>query len=182
MRVVSLVLAATAALSLPAAALAQATATATATATSTPNLTVGSVIYDPQGGEVGKIDSVSGDAIVVDTGAHKATLPRTAFGIGAKGPMVTITKAQIDEQVAAGAQKAAAALEAALVVGAEVKGKAGTPIGTLKEVSADKVVIDRTAGPVALARNAVGLGPQGLFISLTAEELDAAAKPTPAAN
>ncbi|MBB4615341.1 hypothetical protein [Novosphingobium taihuense] len=178
MRVISLVLAATAALSLPSAASAQ----ATATASSTPNLTVGSVIYDPQGGEVGKIDSVTGDAIVVDTGAHKATLPRTAFGIGAKGPMVTITKAQIDEQVAAVAQKAAAALEAALVVGAEVKGKAGTPIGTLKEVSADKVVIDRTAGPVALARNAVGLGPQGLFISLTAEELDAAAKPNPAAN
>lgn len=178
MRVISLVLAATAALTLPAAASAQ----ATATATSTPNLTVGSVIYDPQGGEVGKIDSVTGDAIVVDTGAHKATLPRTAFGIGAKGPMVTITKVQIDEQVAAVAQKAAAALEAALVVGAEVKGKAGTPIGTIKEVSADKVVIDRTAGPVALARNAVGLGRQGLFISLTAEELDAAAKPAPAAN
>lgn len=178
MRVISLVLTATAALSLPAAASAQAAATATAT----PNLTVGTVIYDPQGGEVGKIDSVSGDAIVVDTGAHKATLPRSAFGTGAKGPTVTITKAQIDEQVAAAAQKAAAALDAALVVGAEVRGKAGTPIGTVKEVSADKVVIDRTAGPVALARNAIGLGAQGLFISLTAEELDAAAKLAAATN
>lgn len=178
MRVMSLVLAATAALSLPAAASAQAAATAAAT----PNLAVGTVIYDPQGGEVGKIDTISGDAIVVDTGAHKATLPRNAFGTGAKGPTVTITKAQIDEQVAAAAQKAAAALDAALVVGAEVKGKAGTPVGTVKEVSADKVVIDRAAGPVALARNAIGLSAQGLFISLTAEELDAVAKPAPAAN
>lgn len=178
MRIISLVLVATAALSLPAAASAQAAATAPAT----PNLTVGTVIYDPQGGEVGKIDTVSGDAIVVDTGAHKATLPRSAFGTGAKGPAVTITKAQIDEQVAAAAQKAAAALDAALVVGAEVKGKAGTPVGTVKEVSAEKVVIDRTAGPVALARNAIGLGAQGLFISLTAEELAAVTKPAPAAN
>lgn len=178
MRVKSLVLAATAALSIPAAASAQAAATAPAT----PNLTVGTMIYDPQGGDVGKIDTVSGDAIVVDTGAHKATLPRSAFGTGVKGPTVTITKAQIDEQVAAAAQKAAAALDAALVVGAEVKGKAGTPVGTVKEVSADKVVIDRAAGPVALARNAVGLGAQGLFISLTAEELDAAAKPAAATN
>lgn len=178
MRALFLVLATSAALSLPQAAMAQATATAPASS----NLTVGTTIYDPQGGEVGKINSVSGDAIVVDTGAHKATLPRAAFGTGAKGPMVTITKAQIDEQVAAATQKAAAALDAALVAGAEVKGKAGTPIGTVKEVSADKVVIDRPAGPVALARNAVGLGAQGLFISLTAEELDAAAKPAAAAN
>ncbi len=178
MRFLSIVLAATACLSLPAAALAQTAATAPAT----PNLTVGTVIYDPQGGEVGKVDSVTGDAIVVDTGAHKATLSRSAFGTGAKGPTVTITKAQIDEQVAAAAQKAAAALEAALVVGAEVRGKAGTPIGTVKEVSAEKIVIDRAAGPVALARNAVGLGAQGLFISLTAEELDAAAKPAAPAN
>ncbi|NLR40294.1 MULTISPECIES: hypothetical protein [unclassified Novosphingobium] len=178
MRVISLVLAAATALSLPAAASAQAAATAPAT----PNLTVGAMIYDPQGGEVGKIDSMSGDAIVVDTGAHKATLPKSAFGVGAKGPTVTITKAQIDEQVAAAAQKAAAALEAALVVGAEVKGKAGTPVGTIKEVTAEKVVIDREAGPVALNRNAVGLGAQGLFITLTAEELDAAAKPAAAAG
>lgn len=178
MRFLPIVFLATAALLLPEAVSAQAAATVTAT----PDLTVGTVIYDPQDGEVGKIDSVSGDAIVVDTGAHKATLPRSAFAAGAKGPKVTITKAQIDEQVAAAAQKAAAALEAALVVGAEVKGKAGTPIGTVKEVSADKVVIDRTAGPVALARNAVGLGAQGLFISLTAKELDAAAKPAAASN
>lgn len=178
MHILAFALAATAAMSLPAAASAQAAATVPAT----PALAVGTVIYDPQGGEVGKIDSVSGDAIVVDTGAHKATLPRSAFASGAKGPTVTITKAQIDEQMAAAAQKAAAALEAALVVGAEVKGKAGTPIGTVKEVSADKVVIDRPAGPVAIGRKAVGLGDKGLFISLTAQELDAVAKPATAAN
>lgn len=146
-------------------------------AAAAPALAVGAMIYDPQGGEVGKIDSVTNDAVVVDTGTYKATLPKSAFGAGSKGPSVTITKAQINEQVAAATQKASAALDAALVAGAEVKGKAGAPIGTIKEVTAEHVVIDRAAGPVSLSRKAFGVGSQGLFISMTAAELDAAAKP-----
>ena len=164
-------------LSIPGAACAQAASAATS-----PALTVGATIYDPQGGEVGKIDSVSQDAVVIDTGAHKAALPRSAFGSGTKGPTVTITKAQIDEQVLAATQKAAAALDAALVTGAEVKGKAGTPVGTIKEVNGDQVVLDRPEGAVALSKKAFSAGPQGLLISFTAAELDAAAKaaaPTP---
>lgn len=172
MKVMHFVFAASVALSVPGTALAQ----AATSATSGPALVVGATIYDPQGGEVGKIDSLTSDAVVVDTGTHKATLPKSAFGSSAKGPTVTITKAQIDEQIAAATEKAAAALQAALVVGAEVKGKAGLPVGTVKDVNGDQVVIDRAAGPVALTRKAFGLGPQGLFISLTAEELGAATK------
>lgn len=172
MKVFHFVIAAAAALSVPGAVSAQASATSAA-----PVLTAGATIYDPQGGEVGKIDSLTNDAVVVDTGASKATLPKSAFAGGSKGPTVTITKAQIDEQVAAATQKAATALDAALVAGAEVKGKAGAPIGTIKEVTGENVVIDRVAGPVSLSRKAFGVGAQGLFISMTAAELDAAAKP-----
>ena len=118
MKVFSFLLAASAALSIPGMVSAQ----APINAASGPTLTVGATIYDTQGGEVGKIDSMSADAILVDTGAHKATLPKTAFGSGEKGPTLTVTKAQIDEHVAAATQKANAALEAALAVGAEVKG------------------------------------------------------------
>lgn len=173
MKVLNVALAAAAALCVPGTGFAQAASSATAG----PALAVGATIYDPQGGEVGKIDSMASDTVVIDTGTHKATLPKSAFGSGAKGPTVTITKAQIDEQVAAASEKAAAALQAALVVGAEVKGKAGAPVGTIKEVKDDQVVIDRAAGPVALTRKAFAVGPQGLFISVTASELDAAAKP-----
>lgn len=157
---------------LPSAALAQ---TAPAAA-SGPALSVGATVYDPQGGEVGKIASMAADTVVIDTGAHKATLPKSAIGKGAKGPTVTITKAQIDAQVAAATEKASAALNAALIPGAEVRGKAGAPIGTVKEVKGDQVVIDRASGPVGLTKQAFGVGPQGLTISLTAAELDAAAQ------
>jgi hypothetical protein len=42
-------------------------------------------------------------------------------------------------------------------------------------VKPDLIVIDRAAGPVSLTKKPLG-GAQGLFISLTAAELDAAAK------
>lgn len=141
-----------------------------------PTLSVGAVIYDPQGGEVGKIDSFTNDAVVIDTGAHKATLPKSAFGSSAKGPTITITKAQIDAQVAAALDKAAAELNALLVPGTEVRGKSGVLIGTIKEVNGDQVVIDRPSGLVSLTRAAFSASPQGLIISMTAAELDAAAK------
>jgi preprotein translocase subunit YajC len=145
-------------------------------AASGPALSVGATVYDPQGAEVGKIASMAADTLVIDTGAHKATLPKSAIGKGAKGPTVTITKAQIDAQVAAATEKASAALNAALSPGAEVRGKAGAPIGTVKEVKGDQVVIDRASGPVSLTKQAFAVGPQGLTISLTAAELDAAAQ------
>lgn len=178
MKLLHFFIVASAALGVPAVSLAQ-PAPAAAPATS---LAVGATIYDPQGGEVGKIESMTADAVVVDTGANKATLPRTAFGTGPKGPTITLTKAQIDEQVAAATQKAAAALDAALVAGAEVKGKAGAVVGTVKEVAGDQVVIDRAAGPVALGKSAFILGTGGLVIPMTAEELDAAAKQASSAS
>lgn len=172
MRMSKFVISVSLAILLPGAALAQAPAPATAG----PALSVGVTIYDPQGGEAGKIDAITNDAVVLDTGTHKATVPKSAFGSGAKGPTITATKAQIDAQVAAALDKAAGELNAALVPGAEVRGKAGVVVGTIKEVNGDQVVIDRASGPVSLTKKAFASGPQGLIISFTAAELDAAAK------
>ncbi|MBV1691347.1 hypothetical protein KRR38_27595 [Novosphingobium sp. G106] len=141
-----------------------------------PNLSAGVVVYDPQGAEVGRIVSAAGDSVVLDTGTNKATLPKNVFGVSAKGPTVNATRGQIDAMVAAASAKANAALEAALVPGAEVKGSAGALIGTIKDVSGDNVTIDRAAGPVRIARKAFTVGPHGLTISLTTAELEAAAQ------
>lgn len=170
MRMSNFVITVSLAILVPGAALAQAPAPAG------PTLSVGATIYDPQGGEAGKIDSITNDAVVIDTGTHKATLPKSAFGSSAKGPAITITKAQIDAQVATALDKAAGELNAALVPGAEVRGKAGVVVGTIKEVNGDQVVIDRASGPVSLTKKAFATGPQGLIISLTVAELDAAAR------
>jgi hypothetical protein len=139
-------------------------------------LAAGVTVYDPQGGVVGKVESLAGENVILDTGTVKATLPKTAFGSGAKGPSVNATKAQIEELVAASMAKANAALDAALVPGAEVRGKAGNVIGTVKEVDGEQVFIQRDAGPVSLTKAAFAMGPSGLAISLTAAELEVAAK------
>jgi preprotein translocase subunit YajC len=144
------------------------------------SLAVGAVVHDPQGGEVGRVISVAGDTIVVDTGTHRATLPRAAFATDAKGPTVNATKAQLDALVAASLQKADAALAAALVPGAQVHGKAGAVIGTITKVDGEQVIIDRAeGGPVSLNKSAFALGTSGLTISMTASELAAAAGTAP---
>jgi len=148
-------------------------------------LTVGTTVFGNDGGEVGKIVSAASDSVVVDTGAQKATLPKSAFAIGAKGPSINATKAQLEQLVAASAAQSNAALTAALIPGAEVRGKAGTVIGTIKEVSGDQVVLNRTEGGlVSLGRTAFSKTDTGLSISLTASELEAAAAPpaAPAAS
>jgi len=138
-------------------------------------LSAGVMVYDPQGGEVGKIESVASDSVVLDTGSNKATLPKSAFASGAKGPTVNATKAQIDALVAASAAKASAALDASLIPGAQVRGKAGTVIGSVKEVAGDQVILERSnGGPVSLNKRAFTAGPSGLSITMTAGELEAA--------
>ena len=151
---------------------------APAAAESGVSLTVGATVHDPQGGEVGKIESIAGENVIVDTGTNKATLPKSAFGTGAKGPVISATKAQLDALVTAAAAKADAALTAALVPGAPVHGKSGALVGTVKEVNGDQVVIERPEGLVTLLKPAFAAGPNGLVISITAAELQAAAKAT----
>jgi hypothetical protein len=139
--------------------------------------TAGTVVYDPQGAEIGKVESVGSGGIVVDTGTAKATLPQSAFGTSAKGPTLNTTKAQLEALVAASVAKTEATLASALVPGAEVHGKAGAVIGTVKQVEGEQVIVDRTAGgAVSLNKDVFASGTGGLSISLTAQELDAAAK------
>ena len=156
----------------PAAALAQAAPATQANVT----LGAGTLVYDPQGGDVGKIESVNGDNVVLDTGTHKATLPKSAFGTGAKGPTISMTKAQIDAAVAASLAKSQEALTTALVPGAEGRGKAGAVVGKIKEINGDQVILDRTEGAVSLNKNLFTLTSGALTLGLTAAEFEAAAK------
>lgn len=141
-----------------------------------PNLEVGAVVYDTQGGEAAKIESVTGDAVVIDTGSNKATLPKTSFGKGAKGPVIGMTKAQLDAAVTAALAKTQAALATALVPGAEVVGKAGAPVGKVKEINGEQVVLDRPEGAISLKKDTFAVASGKLTLLLTAAELEAAVK------
>lgn len=138
------------------------------------DLTVGTTVYGPEGNEVGTISQAANGAVVIDTGSNQATLGANSFVQGQNGPVIGMTKAQLDAAVEAAAQKAAAALDAALVVGADVRTRDGITFGTVDTIDADRVVIAREAGPLTLTRDQFGTDDNGLIILATMAQLQAA--------
>ena len=148
-------------------ALAQEAAPATTPApAANAQVTVGATVYGPQGGTVGTIEQIGNGVAVVNTGAHKAPLPLTAFGQGETGPTITVTKVQLDGMVAEQMAKMVAARDAALNVGANVMTADGQELGSVQTIEGDNVVIDRAAGPITLTREQMAVGQQGGLIAL----------------
>lgn len=144
-------------------------ATATA-ATTTAAPAVGATVYDASGAEVGKIKSVNAPNFVIDTGKNTATLALTALGTGPKGPVLGMTKVELD----AAAEKAAAAAKAetaaAIVADAPVYASDGTTqLGKVAEVTDTEFVLDAGAVRVKLPKTSVAKGASGLMIGMTAQ-------------
>jgi preprotein translocase subunit YajC len=143
-----------------------------------PDLSVGTMVYGPDGNEVGKIDQVSGGNIVVNTGNNVAALPASSFVQGKNGPVIGLTKEQLDAELDKAKAEAAAKLNAALVQGATVYGIQGVPVGTVKQITPDgKVVIAHKVGDVPLAKNQFTTTDKGLALKFTAAQLDQALAP-----
>lgn len=160
----------------PASAWAQAPAEANQSAA----LSVGTTVYDPQGGEVGTIAEINGDVVVVDTGTNKATLGAASFAQGPNGPVIGATKADLDAAVEAAAAKAAAALDAALQVGAPVRSVDGVVLGNVASIDGENAVIDYSGKKVTLKREYFATDGQGLIVRFTAQALsDALASQQP---
>lgn len=176
MKYTKLVAAALAIASVPAFAHAQDTASVT--------LSQGAKVYGPEGNEVGTIDQVSGDNVVVNTGTNSATLPASSFAQGAKGPTIGFTKAQLDAAIENAAQQAEAKVESALVAGAALRSMDGVPLGTVKSVDeAGMVVIERESGSFTLKRDMFATDANGLIVRANAADINAAiAGTTPGAD
>lgn len=166
--------------SLPASVMAQ-TPTASASPAPAPKLVEGAKVFDAAGDEVGTIVSVDGSTVVLDTGTHRASLAVSSFATNAKGPLVGMTKSQLNTAIEEAAAKSAAALNAALIVGADIRSQDGVVVGKVKGIQADSVVVDRTSGAVGLSKGSFVVTSGGLGISMTAKQLeDAIAKTTTA--
>ena len=154
------------------AALAQAQAQAGASAV---KLDVGAKVYDSAGVELGPIASNDGSVVVVDFGGRKAALPTNAFAQTDKGLAITITAAQLTAALDKQAADAAAALETALVPGAEIRGVTGASVvGKVKATDAEGVIVTTDKGEVRLPRKAFFLTGKGLSMSFTADQFAAA--------
>jgi hypothetical protein len=161
----------------PAAAPAQAAAAATPTTgataaapTAAVAVTQGAKVVDTAGAPVGSIDSVASGVAVLNTGTTKVSVPVTSFASGPNGPVIALTKAEIE-------QKAAAATQSLnIAVGATVNGSGGAKIGTVTAVNGDLVTVSSATASAQLPKASFAAGQNGLVIGMTAAQFDTAAK------
>lgn len=138
-------------------------------------LDVGTTVYDSEGAEIGKVTANDGANVVVMLGDKQVGLPITSFGQGEKGPALGITVAQLSAGIEQQAAAAGAALDAALVPGADIRSAQGTVVvGKVKSNDAEGVAVATAQGDVSLPKSAFFMSPQGLATSFTAEQFAAA--------
>jgi hypothetical protein len=137
-------------------------------------VSVGMTVYGPQGGEVGTVDEIDGTTALVNTGTNVVALPIDKFATSEKGPVISVTKAQLNEIVEQAAAEAAAKLDVALVAGAAVVDSNGTALGTIGSIDGENVVLETEGGPVALTKAYFTVGTAGLTALVTAEQVAAA--------
>jgi hypothetical protein len=65
-------------------------------AATTADIKAGAKVSDQAGGEVGKVESIDSEGVVVSTGAARVKIPLSSFGVGAQGLVIGTTKADLE--------------------------------------------------------------------------------------
>jgi len=137
--------------------------------------TVGATVFGPDGAEVGTIEKVEGENVVVNTGTLTATLPAEVLGAGEKGPTIGWNKAELEAAVTEANQQAEAALQAALAVDAEVYSSDGQLLGKVKELTDEAAVVTlANDGLASLPKSQFALQADKLTFLATAADVEAA--------
>jgi len=146
-------------------------------------VTVGATIKDTSGGVVGTVASVSGGNVVVDTGTNRVAIPETSFGTTPDGPLLAMTKVQLDAAAEAAKTDQQAKLASALQPGATVRGTEGGVIGTISKLDGEFVLVKGDAGEARIPQSGLKLEADGLHFGMTAAQFAEAVKAsTPAAS
>ena len=127
---------------------------------------VGATIYTADGAEVATIESLQDGVAVVNTGAHTGSIPANVLGEGPDGPVISVTKAQLDQLFAEQEAQAVAARDAALIAGATVMSTDDVEIGTITEVNGDTAILTLADGPLTLARDQFATNQTGALVVL----------------
>ncbi|NCN84084.1 MAG: hypothetical protein GW808_05305 [Sphingomonadales bacterium] len=145
---------------------------------------VGMMVYGPNGGEVGTVDSVSEGVVVVNTGTNKAALATNAFAKAENGLSIMLTKVDLDAAVEKAAADAKAKLIASLTPGTEVKSITGAAvIGTIQSKDDQYVVVDHDGQEVKLpVASFMNQADGGVAIAMTEAEFTAAVAGSQAAT
>ncbi|MFD1951018.1 hypothetical protein ACFSGX_09600 [Sphingomonas arantia] len=156
--------------------------TATAPASAAASVKVGATVTDTSGGTVGTIKSIEGDLAVLSTGTVEVRLPLTSFAAGANGPVIALTKSQVESAASGATAERQAKLSAQIKAGTTVMDASGGTVGKIEAVDGEFATVATTKNKVKLPVSSFAAGANGPVIGMTAAELDAAAaKAAPAA-
>jgi hypothetical protein len=135
---------------------------------------VGAKVFGPDGSEVGPIEQVQGDNVVVNTGNLTAALPSSVFGEGENGPTIGWNKAQLEAAVNEANQAAEAQLQTAFVPEADLYSSDAQLLGKVKSVGEDTFVVTLASGEFTLPKEQVTMQSDKLTFLATAADLAAA--------
>ena len=142
-----------------------------AATTAAANVAAGASVYDPDGALVGTIERVEGDAALLTVGDKKIALPLSAFGKNDKGLLIGTKVDELKANIAAQEAEAAAKLQAALVVGADVRSVDGSAVvAKVKSIDGDNVILTSPDGDVGVPKSAFFMPEHGLSTPFTAEQ------------
>lgn len=127
---------------------------------------VGATIYTAEGDEVATIESMADGIAVIDTGTYTGSIPANVLAEGPNGPVISVTKAQLNQLFEQQQAQATAARDAALIADATVLTNEGVEIGTITEVDGDTAILELNEGPVALKRDQFAVNQGGALIVL----------------
>ncbi|HEX8446434.1 MAG TPA: hypothetical protein VF649_07450 [Sphingomonas sp.] len=165
---------------------AQTAATTAPTASSAASkVTTGATVTDTAGGTVGTIKSVDAGFAVLSTGTVEVRLPLSSFANGASGPVIAMTKAQVESAASGATAERQAKLAAQITAGTTVMDQQGGTVGKIESVDGQFATVATANNKVKLPVSAFAAGESGPVIGMTAAQLDAAAAaaaPAPAAD
>ncbi len=145
-------------------------------------IAVGATVKDTSGGTVGTVSAVAGGNVTVDTGKNKVAIPEASFGKTPDGPLLAMTRDQLDAAVEAAAAESKAKLAAAIVPGADVRGSAGDVIGKIEKIEGELVTLASDVGAAKIPVSGLMLMPDGLHFGMTAADFAAAVEAAKAAT
>lgn len=146
-----------------------------APAAETVQIAAGDSVYDPDGALVGTIESVDAANAIIDMEGKKVGLPVNAFGKNDQGLLIGSKVGELKANIAKQEAEAAAQLEAALIVGAQVHSVNGSEVvATVKSIEGENVILNTPEGDVGLPKNSFFLPEHGLSTPFTAEQFKAA--------
>ena len=130
----------------------------------------GANVVDTAGAAVGTIEGVTNGVATLSTGTVKVAIPVTSFATGPNGPVIALTKTELEAKAAQATQSLQ------IAVGATVTDPAGATVGTVKAVTGDMITVASATASAQLPRKAFAQGGNGLAIGMTAAQFEAAAK------